>query len=66
MWFLPVDIVSGMALATGDCPHKYWRTPAASAVPLTVEYYLKDSSLRWIGKERPTNTNRKIPLYAIA
>jgi len=29
------DIVSGMALATGDCRHKDKKTPAASAVPLT-------------------------------
>ena len=29
--------VSGMALATGVCRHQDWKTPAASAVPLTEE-----------------------------
>ena len=29
--------VSGSALAAGDVRHKGWKTPAASAVPLTGE-----------------------------
>ena len=29
-----VDLVSGMALATGVGPSIHWKTPAASAVPL--------------------------------
>ena len=31
--------MSGLALATGDCRHKGWETPAASAVPLTEESF---------------------------
>ena len=30
-----VDLVSGMALATGVGPSIHWKTPAASAVPIT-------------------------------
>ena len=30
-----MDLVSGMALATGDRRHKHWEPPATSAVPLT-------------------------------
>ena len=38
LWFFIVAaIVSGMALATGDCRMEYLQTPAASAVPLTVK-----------------------------
>ena len=29
-----------MALATGDCHHEDWKTPAASAVPLTEEPFV--------------------------
>ena len=33
-----VDLMSGMALATGDCRYKDWKTPAASAVPLALSW----------------------------
>ena len=38
--------VSGMALATGACRHEHWKTPAASAVPLT------DGSLGVLAEQR--------------
>jgi hypothetical protein len=33
-----VDLMSGIALATGDCRYKDWKTPAASAVALALSW----------------------------